>query len=133
MAKLGAGSLAKLGECHPDLQRLVHAVVKRLPAPYDLTVLCGWRNKVEQDAAYARGASKLKYPESKHNKVPSLAVDLGLYPYEPKDVKAAAFLAGFVFAVAADLGISVRWGNDWNRNGKTIDETFHDLPHFELS
>ena len=57
MAKLGAGSLAKLGECHPDLQRVVKRAVQIMPDDFDFTVLCGWRGKAEQDAAFKAGKS----------------------------------------------------------------------------
>lgn len=42
------------------------------------------------------------------------------------------YFGGYVCGVASELGIPVRWGGDWNGNRKVDDQTFHDLPHFEL-
>jgi peptidoglycan L-alanyl-D-glutamate endopeptidase CwlK len=133
LAKLGAGSIAELGTCHEDLQRIVRLVVSRLPPPYDLKVVCGWRDKAAQEAAFAAGNTTKHFPASHHNVYPSRAVDLVMYPVDWSDVKMAAFLAGAMFCAASELGLHLRWGGDWNRNGKTTDETFGDLPHFELA
>ena len=52
----------RLSTCHPDLQTVCRELIKQ----YDFSVLCGHRNKAEQDAAFAAGNSRLKYPQSKH-------------------------------------------------------------------
>jgi peptidoglycan L-alanyl-D-glutamate endopeptidase CwlK len=125
MAKLGAGSLAKLGECHPDLQRVVRRAVELMPAGLDLTVLCGWRGQVEQEKAFREGKSRLHFPESRHNSWPSAAVDLAPFPIDWNDRAAFVLLASYVLAAAADLGVRVTWGGHWRG--------FPDFPHFELS
>jgi hypothetical protein len=40
--------------------------------------------------------------------------------------------AGFVIGTAALMGISIRWGGDWDRDTYTKDNSFDDLVHFEL-
>jgi peptidoglycan L-alanyl-D-glutamate endopeptidase CwlK len=125
MAKLGAGSLAKLGECHPDLQRVVRLAVELMPPDIDCTVLCGWRGKLDQQRAFRDGKSKLQWPESRHNSIPAEAVDLAPYPIDWNDRAAFVLLASYVLAAASDLGIRVSWGGHWRG--------FPDLPHFELS
>ena len=40
--------------------------------------------------------------------------------------------AGFVKGIAAEMGIKLRLGADWDGDFTTRDQTFHDLPHFEL-
>ena len=132
MAKLGKTSEWKLMGCHPDLQRLVREVYARLPYPYDLAVTDGHRGEKAQNAAYAAGYSSKQWPDSKHNELPSRAVDLAAYPIDYNDVKRQAFLAGFVKAVAVDLGIQIRWGGDWDSDSLTTDQKLQDLPHFEL-
>jgi hypothetical protein len=124
MAKLGAGSLAKLGEGHPDIARLVKATVARMPAESDLTVLCVWRGQKEQNIAFASGKSKLQWPNSRHNCSPARAVDLAPFPTDWNDRHAFVELATYVLAAASDLGIRVRWGGHY--------AGFPDLPHFEL-
>ena len=35
--------------------------------------------------------------------------------------------------VADMLGVSIRWGGDWDKDYDEKDERFRDLPHFELT
>jgi peptidoglycan L-alanyl-D-glutamate endopeptidase CwlK len=132
MAKLGKVSEWKLMGCHPDLQRLVREVYARLPHPYDLAVTDGHRGEKAQNAAFAAGRSSKEWPYSKHNELPSRAVDLAPYPIDWNDRERFVFLMGFVKAVAVDLGIEIRLGMDWNSDSRTSDERFRDYPHVEL-
>lgn len=113
-------SLQLIEELHPDLQRVLVEAIKYT----DFTVLEAHRGKADQDAAYSRGASTVKWPHSKHNATPARAVDLAPYPVDWKDVERFAELAGVIKVVAAQLGIRVRWGGNW--------KSFVDRPHFEL-
>lgn len=123
-------SVNRLSSCDKRLWDLFNKVVET----YDCFIICGARGQKEQDEAYPI-FSKLKYPDSPHNKVPSLAVDAC-----PKiagkpmmnDREALVLLAGYVLATAGWMGIKIRWGGDWNRNRLTTDEKFSDLYHFEL-
>ena len=115
-------------KAHPDLQKLFKKVVET----YDCAVIEGYRGQEEQDSAYHSGKSKLKYPKSKHNTQPSLAVDVVPYPVDWEDTKQFYHFAGFVQGIAEEMGISLRWGGDWNSNRLFEDQSFHDLPHYEL-
>lgn len=42
------------------------------------------------------------------------------------------YLAGYINAVAYDFKIPLRWGGDWDGDGKFKDQVFDDLVHFEL-
>lgn len=128
MPKLSIASSQKLRECHPDLQRLIDEAAKS----FDFTVICGHRGKAEQDKAFNEGRSKVQFPNSKHNALPSLAVDIVPYPIDWNDVRRFYYMGGYVLGVAERLGIKVRWGGDWNGNFEIKDQNFHDLPHFEL-
>jgi len=121
-------SLDRLATCHPKLQTLLNEVIKY----EDFVVLEGHRGQEAQEKAFREGKSKLKWPEGKHNSLPSQAVDIAPYPVDWNDSLAFARLAGYVQAVADSIGIAVRWGGDWNSNGKSKDERFLDLVHFEL-
>lgn len=132
MAKLGAGSLAQLATVHPDLQRVVRRVVARLPAHLDLKVIQGWRSSKEQAAAYASGASEKKPGASKHELSPSRAIDMALYPVRWKDEIMFGYLAGIVALCAAEEGVKVRWGGDWDTDGDTLEHALRDLDHWEL-
>ena len=132
MPKFSRQSLEALGTCDSRLQDILKEVIK----VFDFTVVEGFRTKERQDFAVANGKSKTPWPTSKHNHVPSKAVDITPYPIDWSDIESAhlryAYLAGFVMSEAIRQGVKLRWGGDWNRNKDTRDETFLDLPHFEL-
>lgn len=64
MPKFGTRSRSNLETCHENLQKLFNEVIKH----YDCSVICGHRGQQEQDQAFHDGRSKLKFPQSKHNK-----------------------------------------------------------------
>jgi peptidoglycan L-alanyl-D-glutamate endopeptidase CwlK len=68
---------------------------------------------------------------SNHNRLPSWALDVAHLQLDGS-VKwdNAALLLFSRLMRAAD--VRVTWGGDWDRDGQTADETFHDWPHFEL-
>ncbi len=121
-------SLARLETCDHRLQ----IVMKRAIARFDFTVLCGHRSKQEQNDAYERGASKLQWPNSKHNKTPSLAVDVAPFPIDWDDLGRFREMARIIMEEADKAGIKLRWGGDFNMNGKP-DDKFVDMPHFEIN
>jgi peptidoglycan L-alanyl-D-glutamate endopeptidase CwlK len=135
MPRLGAQSQVALSSCHPKIQRIINETILRVPSCMDFSVTCGHRGEAAQNEAYdARPQRSTKrWPDSLHNQLPSPAVDLAPYPVEWRDAPAFARLAGYVQAVADELGIEIRWGGDWNGNGRTLDERLVDLPHFELA
>ena len=120
----------RLSTCHDDLQRLVNAVDAD---GFDLTVIEGHRTQEKQDEYFRTGKSKLKWPNGKHCSVPSRAVDIMPNPINWNDRPGIEAFAKVVLAKADELGISIRWGGDWNENGRSDDEKFFDGPHFELT
>ena len=126
----GRSSQKKLEQCHPKLQALFTEVART--CPMESTILVGHRNAEDQNQAVADGRSKLRFPQSKHNVKPSKAIDIAPYPIKWDDVKSFGYFAGFVMATADRMGIKVRWGGDWDRDGDLRDNNFNDLPHFEL-
>lgn len=128
--QLSQRSRAQLATAHPDLIRLFNEVSKRTGT----TVIKGHRPHDEQDDCFARGVSKLRWPDSKHNSWPSEAVDAGPSPLPPAPWAREPFIAfaKIVFEVAAELAIPLRWGADWDRDGKMGEPGEWDYPHFEL-
>ena len=118
----------KLSTCDERLQDIFNEVVKT----WDCTIVCGHRNQIDQDKAYKEKKSTLKFPMSKHNQYPSKAVDVAPYPINWNDVIAFAYFAGYVKRVAHERGVTIRWGGDWDRDGFNKDQSFNDLPHFEI-
>lgn len=120
MPKFGKKSLDRLSECHEDLQRIANELIKEM----DVTVLCGYRGKEEQEQAFIAGNSKLRWPNSKHNKKPSLAVDIAPYPVDYKDLKRFIDMCAAVERIAEKLELKVILGRDFS---------FRDYPHIELA
>jgi len=127
MPKFSKSSDDKLNTCHPLLQTLFREVVKH----YDCTIICGHRGEKEQNEAFENGYSKLKFPMSKHNSMPSMAVDVMPFPINWSDKSRHLHFAGYVHAVADKLGIKIRWGGNFDGD-KNLDNGFQDRPHFEL-
>ena len=128
MPACGKASQEKLATCDQRLQKVFHDVIKH----FDCTVIEGHRGEAAQNKAFAEGKSKLKYPQGKHNKTPSLAADVLPYPIDWNDTNRMRYFAGFVVGIAATMGVKLRWGGDWNQNTELKDNSFNDLPHFEL-
>lgn len=133
MPKFSQRSLDRLSTCDDRLQRVFKEVIKH----WDCTILEGHRDKETQNEYYRTGKSKLRYPQGKHNSMPSKAVDvIPYYDREPHyrwdDWNTWYAFAGFVLGVAASMGIKLRSGLDWDRDKDFTDQSFNDAPHFEL-
>lgn len=164
---LGKTSRDFLKGVHPDLKRLAYEMSRRIDAEkkrrgglykFDFSVKDGVRGEAAQEKAFKSGNSKVKFPNSKHNKKPSQAIHFLPYPIRwpqkptiiiamsdaaisryRRELKVYAKqlgrfyqLIGFVQAVATDLNIQVRSGSDWNRDGDIMDQNFDDLAHWEV-
>ena len=129
----GRRSRGCLDTVHPALHSLCVEALEA--APFDLTVTCGLRSQADQEKAVREGRSKVHWPRGKHNAPTggvSRAVDIHPYPIDWKDTRRYYLLAGVMLALAHRRGIALRWGGDWDGDGQLTDQTFNDLPHFEL-
>jgi len=132
-------SLSRRSTSHILLQQLFDEVLKKVDCRYE----CGHRNEAEQNRSYDLGLSKVQWPDSKHNLLPSLAADVIPFPVIWPEVKDGIkkysldlgrlyMFVGYVKGIAYKLGIPVRAGADWDSDFQISDQTFHDLPHWEL-
>lgn len=128
MGIFSKNSLERLTTCEPDLQRVFFEVVKH----FDCVILVGHRDEKAQNAVFHEGLSKLAWPKSTHNSVPSRGVDVAPFPINWHDSERFCYFAGFVKGVALSMGVKVRWGGDWDSDTQVSDEHFRDLVHFEL-
>jgi hypothetical protein len=130
MPYFGTVSRRNLAGCDLRLQEIFNRAI----IFFDCKVICGHRGRESQNAAFNDfpQKSKKRWPDSKHNKKPSLAVDVLPYPIEYGDEKRMYYFAGFVMMIAKDKGIKLRWGGDWDSDTEVKDQTFFDLAHFEL-
>ena len=126
MPKFSLYSKQRLATCHPDIRHVCEQLIKT----FDFSVSCGYRGKADQDAAYKQGNSKVRFPNSAHNKLPSLAVDLVPYPVDWSDIGRFKALAAAFFAVAVllkergEIKSEFVWGGNWKK--------LKDYPHFEI-
>ncbi|MEK9895357.1 MAG: M15 family metallopeptidase [Burkholderiaceae bacterium] len=124
MPNLSDKSKSKLYTCHEDLVRVVERAIVLVPNEYDFSVLCGHRTQEEQEDVFKKGYSKLRWARSKHNQVPSLAVDIVPYPIDWNDISKYYAIATYIFKAASKENVELRWGGHWT--------TFKDYPHWEL-
>lgn len=135
MPRFSDVSASRLSTCDLELQILFFEVIKHV----DCIVLEGHRGLEAQEEAVRKGNSKLHWPDGKHNKIPSNAVDVTPCPIDWKNEKRFYWFAGYVLGIAEQLKQqgkmtkSIRYGGDWNMNMDITDETgLRDLVHFEL-
>jgi len=128
MPKFGKESEARLQTLAVPLQQLCKELIRY----WDCTIICGYRSPEEQQALVDKGVSKVGPGKSKHNVNPSRAVDISPYPIDWNDRERWLLWCGFVKGVAAVKGIKIRMGADWDMDGYTNDQKFHDMPHIEL-
>lgn len=137
----GSRSLKNLEGVHPKMV----AVVKRaLQICYetkgpDFAVIEGVRTPARQKELYAQGRTK-PGPKvtwtltSNHFVNPRTgfghAVDL--FPGNWNDLKLFDHVAKAMFQAADELGTPIRWGADWDRDGRPRERGETDSPHFEL-
>lgn len=113
--------------------------------PIDILVVEGIRSKERQAQLYAQGRTKpgpkvTWTMDSNHFKNPRTgfgeAVDLAPYvngKIDWNDAKKFDVIAQHMFAAAKKLGINIRWGADWDKDGNPRERGESDSPHFELS
>jgi len=101
-----------------------HAISIAASMGVELKVICGLRNKADQEAAKRRGASKAGYGYSWHNY--GMAIDFGCFrgrSYLDSDSPSeASRVYATIGKIAGDYGIE--WGGNWR--------TFKDYPHFHV-
>lgn len=137
MPSFSATSESRLQTLDPRLQAVLREGIEVI----DFTILCGYRSQREQEEAFRLGHSTKPWPDSKHNVFPSIAVDIAPW-FGPqvridwKDLPAFAYLAGYLQRIAHSHDVELRWGGDWNQNGRTVGydpaEHFMDAGHLEL-
>jgi peptidoglycan L-alanyl-D-glutamate endopeptidase CwlK len=121
MPKFSKASLEQRETLHDKLKAICDKAIKIT----DFKIVEGSRSEEKQNQLFEQGYSKVKFPNSKHNKTPSLAMDLLPYPFEGWNNKEQFYeLAGVIKAVAYDYGVKIKWGGDF--------KSFFDGMHFEI-
>ncbi len=138
MNKWGANSVAERATSEARLNQVGDVVLQIK----DHSVIKGHRGEEEQHAAFTSDPqrSKLDWPDGNHNALPSKAQDVRSHPFPPLDDDGGdsarreeqLYLLGLYRGVAAVMGIPLRTGADWDRDGEILDNGFDDLFHVEI-
>lgn len=112
-------------DVHPELGLFFHWAKSQHK---QLHISDGWRGEDAQNKAFERGASRARWPNSKHNymingKPCSLAIDL----FEIDDTGHGVWDSTFfqkLYNQAKDHNFFIGWGGNFKK--------IHDSPHFEL-
>lgn len=136
---LSKASLDKLQGVHPKLVDVVKRAIEL--TKQDFKVLEGVRTPERQKELYAQGRTK-PGPKvtwtltSNHFVNPKTgyghAVDLVPYPVDWETSSKFDAISKAVFAAAKELDVNIRWGKDWNQNGRPGEKGETDSPHFEI-
>lgn len=136
MYKFSKTSLTRMKGVHPDLLRCAILALQKSQVDFLVGRDGGIRTPERQKELLSEGSTETL--NSKH--LPqddglSHAIDLwvwfkGRVPWEDKDLWTQ--LASAMLDAAKELGITIRWGGDWDMDGDTTDQSFNDWPHFEL-
>lgn len=136
--KFSKRSLKNLKDVHPLLISIVVTALKQYTT-IDFSVLEGIRNPERQQELFNKGTTQTL--NSKHlPQKDGYAYAVDLLPYIQgsrgdaiwRNKDAFKAVSDAMFAAAKALNINIRWGGDWNQNGRSDDERFYDGPHFEL-
>lgn len=119
------------------LQKPLMAMVDLAIRDVEFSILDSIRGRHAQELAFSLGRSKAHFGDSAHNYNPAVAVDLFPAPYswdtKRADVRDAfRTLRDVMMNASQRVGVPLRWGGDWDRDGKTNSVGLVDLPHFEL-
>lgn len=132
MYKFSQKSKTNLATCHPLLQLVFNEVINHV----DCAVLEGHRGEKEQNEAFNKGFSKVRFPNSKHNTYPSMAADVVPFPIDWKDTQRFILFIGIVLGISKMLLNGTNYelisGIDWDNDLNIKEHSFLDYPHFEL-
>lgn len=150
MYTFGKKSKLQLATCHKDIQLILNELINF----YDFSVLEGLRTTERQHKLFMEGRSTLdgNIKRSKHQgrededgEIVSFAVDImpwkkgtNAFSNNEKDNRRFYAMMGMVKAISKRLIKegkiihNIRFGLDWDGDDTYRDQTFDDLPHFEL-
>jgi len=156
MFALSQASLIRLVGVHPDLTAVVQLAIQL--STVDFKVVEGVRTVEQALTNWGKGRSQMEciamgvpivYAKPEADKVTWVrhplstlhlrqsdgyghAVDLLPAPYDWKDLKLFDEVAFAMFRAASQKGVHIRWGADWDEDGRPREKGETDNPHFEL-
>lgn len=137
---LSQRSLKNLEGVHPNLVAVVKRAIEI--TEQDFVVIEGVRTQARQDELWAQGRTK-PGPIVTWTKDASShgigkdgyghAVDICPYPVDWNDISKFDAIYVAMMAAAQELGVRLRYGGDWDMDGKLRERGETDSPHFELA
>ena len=126
--KFSNRSLNRMNEVHPNLRKVAERAIELTTIDFGITE--GKRAVERQFELVADRKSKTYNSRHMHG----MAIDIVAYvngkvTWEHKYYHT---ISKAFFQAAEELNIRIRWGGDWDMDGKSTDERFLDLVHFEL-
>ena len=124
----------RLTGLNPKLVQVVRTALTK--TKQDFLVLEGLRTPQRQRELYNQGRTtpgKVVTWTMKSKHLSGDAVDLVPYPVDWDTASKFDLIALAMFEAANDLGIKIRWGADWDQDGKPRERGEYDSPHFELA
>lgn len=143
--KLSKTSTSRLQTCDPYIQKVISLAIEQ--SQIDFGVAQGSRTITQQRQYFNDGKSKVNPDNYEIDVLPHkakhivtddfpMAGAVDIYAYvngASWDAKQLCFIAGVIMSIDASLENKLRWGGNWDGDGEIMtDQTFQDLPHFEL-
>ena len=154
MPSFSKRSTDNLKGVHPDLVRVLNRAIQT----HDFTVIEGVRTRARMMENYGKGRTAAQciakgipasYAKPGEAKVTWLndpfasahaiqgdgfghAIDAVPVPCDWNNTKAFDAMAAAILAAAKAEGVSIRWGADWDKDGRARERGETDSPHFEL-
>ena len=131
---LGKTSLARLKGVDECLVKVVKRAIEI--SEIDFTVMEGVRTLDRQRELYAQGRTapgKIVTWTMKSRHIEGKAVDLVPYPLDWNDIEKFNKIKDAMFQAAREQDVNLRWGADWDGDGKYREKGEYDSPHFELN
>lgn len=132
--KLGKTSIARLKGVDETLVNIVKRAIEI--SEIDFSVLEGVRTLERQRELYAQGRTapgKVVTWTMKSKHIDGKAVDLVPYPLDWDDLSKFDKISKAMFQAAKEQGVKLRWGADWDGDGKYREKGETDSPHFEIN
>lgn len=132
--KLGKTSLARLKGVDECLVKVVMRAIEI--SEVDFTILEGLRSLERQRELYAQGRTtpgKIVTWTMNSRHVEGKAVDLVPSPVDWNDLEKFNKIKDAMFQAAREIDVNLRWGADWDGDGKYREKGEYDSPHFEVN
>lgn len=150
---LGTRSRQNMAQIDNRLVRVIERAASMARPDEDFSVIEGFRSREQCYANYGKGRTReqcvakgvpAQYADPRAAKVTWVndplatkhrtgrAFDAVPYPIDWNNLKRFDALANLMFRAASIEGVAIRWGADWDMDGKPRERGESDSPHFEL-